>query len=281
MDENTTLHFLSCRDYTVSGKEFDLYWNQEKDILKTEPVPAESELASYYKSQAYISHTDASRSFVEKLYQRVKNRMLQKKIDLISSFTDQKTLLDIGAGTGDFLGLAKNNSWEVSGIEPNTKARNLASKKGIELFPNKREIQQKQFDAISLWHVLEHIPDLENELNELKKLLKPNGTLFVAVPNFKSDDAVHYKKYWAAYDVPRHLWHFSKEGIERVFNKHQFKLVETKPLIFDAFYVSLLSEKHKTGRINYAKAFYQGLKSNLKAKRTKEYSSHIYIFQHA
>ncbi|WP_121666104.1 class I SAM-dependent methyltransferase [Mesonia aquimarina] len=281
MTKKLDRYFLSCRDYTVSGKEFDLYWNEERDILQTFPVPSSSELPGYYKSQDYISHTDSSKTLIDKIYQAVKSKMLQKKLDLISSFSSGKTLLDIGAGTGDFLALAKQNYWRINGIEPNTNARKLALDKGVNLSANKNTLEPEKYDAITLWHVLEHIPNLEEEIESLKSLLNIDGTLFIAVPNFKSYDARHYKKYWAAYDVPRHIWHFSKEGIERLFSQHNLKLVKTKPLVYDSFYVSLLSEKYKGGNFKFIKAFLTGLKSNILARRSKEYSSIIYIFKQA
>src|SRR5699024_4600730 len=135
------------------------------------------------------------------------------------------------------------------------------------------------FDVISMWHVLEHVPDLEKQLNELDRLLKKNGVLFIAVPNFKSYDAEHYQEFWAAYDVPRHLWHFSKTSISKIFDEFGFEIVATHPLKFDSYYVSLLSEKHKTGKSNFVKAFWTGFRSNSKAKRTNQYSSMIYVLK--
>ncbi|MCY1240886.1 Methyltransferase domain protein [compost metagenome] len=132
-----------------------------------------------------------------------------------------------------------------------------------------------------MWHVLEHVPNLEDQIKELKRLLKPNGSIIIAVPNFKSYDANHYKEFWAAYDVPRHLWHFSKTAIHKLFQKENIELVKILPMKFDSFYVSLLSEKYKTGKMNFVKAFFVGLKSNWKAKRNFEYSSHIYVLKSA
>jgi len=141
------------------------------------------------------------------------------------------------------------------------------------------EFANKQFDIITLWHVLEHVSDLDAQIKELKRLLKPKGYLIIAVPNYKSYDADHYKTFWAAYDVPRHLWHFSKNAIQSIFGKFNFILEKTLPMKFDSFYVSLLSEKYKTGKMNYLKAFRIGLRSNIKAKRTGEYSSLIYVLR--
>ena len=132
-----------------------------------------------------------------------------------------------------------------------------------------------------MWHVLEHVPDVQKQITELKRLLKPNGTIIIAVPNFNSYDAKHYGVFWAAFDVPRHLTHFSKTAIKMLFQKERIDLINVLPMKFDSFYVSLLSEKYKTGKMNYLIAFLTGLLSNAKANKTKEYSSHIYVLENA
>ncbi|MBW2961547.1 class I SAM-dependent methyltransferase [Mesonia aestuariivivens] len=279
---STSQVYISCKDHTVSNENFELVWNDHQDILITQPQPSLESLPKYYQSEDYISHTDASKNFSDKLYQGVKNVMLQKKVKLINSLVkhSDKSLLDVGAGTGDFLKTAKLKNWKVRGVEPNAQARKLAKEKTINLVEDISLLSSiDTYDVITLWHVLEHIPDLENQLEKFHYLLNSNGYLIIAVPNFKSYDAQHYQEFWAAYDVPRHLWHFSKEGIQRLMKNHNFKLQNTLPLIFDSYYVSLLSEKYKTGSSNYLKAFRVGLTSNLKAKSTKEYSSHIYVFK--
>lgn len=270
---------LSVKDYLVSGETFRLVYDQNLDLLKTIPQPIEEELSRYYESQEYISHTDTKRGLLSLLYQMVKKWSLQKKVELILRQNNGSgSLLDIGAGTGDFLITAKNKGWEVYGMEPNKNASRLASEKGITLESNLDKFIGKQFDVVTLWHVLEHIPKLDETIVTLSKLVKTNGVLIIAVPNYKSFDAQYYKEFWAAYDVPRHLWHFSKKSIEKLFSK-DFILEETKPMIFDSFYVSLLSEKYKTESKFSVKAIWIGLKSNLKAGKTKEYSSHIYCFK--
>lgn len=277
--------YLSCIDYTVSNKKFDLLYNVEYDMLETFPQPEGEELDMYYESLDYISHTDAKKSIVDKLYQIVKRYALNKKLELINSFkTSEKTLLDIGCGTGDFLAICKNNGWKVEGVEPNKNARKLAESKVNKndvaaIFTNINELESKKFDVITLWHVLEHVPNLETYISKLKSLLKPKGVLVVAVPNFKSYDALYYKQFWAAFDVPRHLWHFSKTAIQKLFKKEHMHVEIMLPMKFDSFYVSLLSEKYKTSNSNFLKAFYVGLKSNLKAMASKEYSSLIYIIK--
>lgn len=263
----------------VSGEAFELVSDPELDMLKTFPQPNEMNLPKYYESEDYISHTDEKRGLLSSLYQTVKKWSLQKKAKLIfEQNSGVGSLLDVGAGTGEFLKVAKKKAWDVQGVEPNKNACRLASEKGIELKPSLKDFQGNQFDVVTLWHVLEHVPNLAETISQLSSLVKLNGTLIIAVPNFKSYDAKHYNEFWAAFDVPRHLWHFSKKSIEKLFSK-DFILEKTEPMIFDSFYVSLLSEKYKTGNKFSLKAFWVGLQSNLKANRSKEYSSHIYCFR--
>ncbi|MBW1297551.1 class I SAM-dependent methyltransferase [Aquimarina litoralis] len=278
---NNKLEFyLICKDHTVSREKFELYKDEEHDMLMTLPKPSSDTLGKYYESEDYISHTDAKRTVFENLYHIVKKYSLRKKVRLISGLHQSSgALLDLGAGTGDFLIEAKRKNWKVVGVEPNDQAKVLAKNKGIVLESDTSTLPDNNFDVITMWHVLEHVPDVHLQIKELKRLLKPNGYLIIAVPNFKSYDAEYYKSYWAAYDVPRHLWHFSREAIKSLFEKEKIQLQKTKPLIFDSFYVSLLSEKYKNGKMNFLRAFWVGLISNLKGIRSKQYSSHIYILK--
>ncbi|WP_300565004.1 class I SAM-dependent methyltransferase [Flavobacterium sp.] len=272
--------FIKVKDYSVSQENFELLIDENLQLLKTHPQPSLDVLPKYYESEDYISHTDGKRSLFEKAYHLIKSYSLQKKVSLINSFHPEKgRVLDIGAGTGDFLATAKAKGWATTGLEPNEKAKNSAISKGVSFENDIKNIENQSFDVITMWHVLEHVPDIEQQIKELKRLLKPNGTIFIAVPNYKSFDANYYGNFWAAYDVPRHLWHFSKIAIEKLFAKENMKLVKILPMVFDSFYVALLSEKYKNGKMNFFKAFYIGLKSNVKAKQNLEYSSHIYVIK--
>jgi 2-polyprenyl-3-methyl-5-hydroxy-6-metoxy-1,4-benzoquinol methylase len=284
---------LTCKDHTATNEPFDLILNEELGMLITSPKPEESNLSKYYESDAYISHTDSSKSLIDKIYQIVKNYTIRKKVKLIASLqTEGASILDIGCGTGDFLAAAKNKGWSVVGIEPNENAKNLAIKKvntahtkvssfykNIEAFL--KDKGDEKFDVITMWHVLEHVYNLEDYIRNLEKLLKPNGSLLIAVPNYNSFDAKYYGKFWAAYDVPRHLWHFSQKSIAKLFGENNMEVIQTIPMKFDSYYVSLLSEKYKTGSSNPLKAFKIGFQSNLKAATSKEYSSLIYILKKA
>jgi len=270
--------YLISKDYTVSNEEYKLFYNEDYDMLQTYPIP--DDIASYYKSEEYISHTDSNQSVIDKVYKIVRNYTLKGKLKLINSYkTKGKKILDIGAGTGDFLKICKDNSWDVSGVEPSENAREIANKKQINLLVDITEIKNNTFDVITMWHVLEHVINLNEYILSLKKLLKQNGVLIIAVPNYKSYDAIYYNKHWAAFDVPRHISHFSQKSIVKIFKEVDMNVEEIKPMKFDSYYVSLLSEKYKNGKMKPIKAFFKGFQSNLKAKKTKEYSSLIYIIK--
>jgi len=270
---------LTVKDHLVSNKEFTLDFDAEKEMLLTKPQPEARKLSQYYESDQYISHTDNKKGLIPFLYHIVKKRSLKNKLTLINSLKkNAKSILDIGAGTGAFLSFIKSDFRYVTGIEPNQKARELAQEKGISLEQDLNDVRDKLFDVITMWHVLEHVPNLEETILDVEALLKPNGLLIVAVPNFYSFDAAYYKSFWAAFDAPRHLWHFSKVSMNKLFTD-KFSLLKISPMVFDSFYVSILSEKNKTGKINLLKAFFVGLISNLYALSTKEYSSLIYCYK--
>ena len=277
--------YLSVKDHSVSSEEFQLLINNEFGYLETIPQPSSEKLPEYYKSEDYISHTDTKRNLLEKVYHVVRSISLKRKLKLINSFSsEEKNLLDVGCGTGDFLQIAQQNNWTVSGVEPNDEARLIANSKtknSVYNIEQLSEFPKHSFDVITLWHVLEHLPNLNKQVSTFKSLLKENGTLIIAVPNYKSYDAKYYKNFWAAFDVPRHLWHFNQKSISKLFSKENMKVVETHPMKFDSYYVSLLSEKYKSGWMNIFNAFRIGFVSNTKAKRSGEYSSLIYIIQNS
>lgn len=271
--------YIKLQDYSVSKEEFTLISIPDLDILRTEPIPSIDRIGDYYISPSYISHQDRRHSIFEKIYQLIKKYTLSNKIKFIQKTCPSKgIMLDIGCGTGEFLVCANENGWSTIGFEPSLSAASLARNKGLKLMSSLEDVESHSVDVITMWHVLEHVIDLEEQISELKRMLKPSGILIIAVPNFKSFDAEYYKNYWAAFDVPRHIWHFSQKGIYKIFSQRGFKLIKTLPMLFDSFYVSLLSEQYKSGSKNWVKAFYIGLMSNLKAKRSSEYSSLIYVF---
>lgn len=268
---------LELKDYFLTGEKFWLQENEDFGYLETHPQPLEN-LSDYYESENYISHTDSGKTLMERIYQFVKNYNLSYKFSKLQDAAPGKNILDYGCGTGDFLVYAKAKKLKVFGVEPNPKALKIAREKlSDESITDKPidELNQK-FDVITLWHVLEHIPNLFEFLEQLKSKLNPGGKIYIAVPNHLSFDAKFYKNYWAAYDVPRHLWHFSPDSMQKLFNSFGMKIEKQYPLWFDSYYVSLLSEKYKKNSLGFLRAIIIGTLSNLAGILSGNYSSVIY-----
>lgn len=268
-------------DYTVSKQEFCIVSCKSCGFKFTNPRPQESELPNYYKAEAYISHTDTSAGLVNKLYKLVRSFTLKSKLNLVRPNLGGKLLLDIGAGTGAFLSEVQKKYPNVKGVEPDQDAAQLASEKyGLQLLPESHlnNLEDKSCDVITMWHVLEHVPRLKDRVEELSRILADDGIVVIAVPNYQAYDATYYDKYWGAYDVPRHLYHFDKQSIELLFSGFGFKLKETRIMPFDSFYVSILSEKYKNGKNNLLKGMWIGLLSLIKGLSGNT-SSLIYIFK--
>ena len=281
---NEITNFMDCKDYTVSQKTFTIQECIKCKFKFTSPRPSSNEIGSYYKSEDYISHSDTKKGLIHRLYHLIRTYTLIKKLQLIMRFSVKKgKLFDYGCGTGVFLSFCKKNGWDSFGYEPDEDARKIAIENGTEVTNDLNSITTSlNCDVFTMWHVLEHVHDLDNLFSFINKNLKTKGLFVVAVPNPTSFDAKHYKEFWAAYDVPRHLYHFSPENVKQLVEKNGLKLIKILPMVFDSFYVSMLSEKYKTGKINYFKAFFNGLRSNYKAINTPtEYSSQIYLFKKA
>ena len=276
---------FTSKDYTVSGEKFELCKCEGCSVIFTRDVPAQEAIGAYYASQNYISHSNTQKGFINSLYHKVRAVTLTAKRKIIVKHTGVKQgkLLDVGCGTAAFLNEMKMAGWAVTGLEPDE----LARKNAMQLFgitPESSEeifnLPHKSFDAITLWHVLEHVHQLQQYVAQLQLLLKDAGRLFIAVPNYTSYDAAHYKAHWAAYDVPRHLYHFSPDSMQFLMQQHTLEVIDIKPMWFDSFYVSMLSEQYKNGKGNIIKAFFIGLLSNVKALYNKEKcSSLIYIIK--
>lgn len=284
---NSLNEVLNCADFSLTQERFDIIECPGCTLRVTFPIPPADKIAPYYNFTEYISHTDINEGWMNKLYHKVRKRTLTQKTNWIQSlFTGYKgNLLEIGAGTGAFANAMNMKGWKVTALEPDELTRNRAKDNyNLELLPIEAlyNLPEKSFDVITLWHVLEHVHDLNGYFNAVHKLLKPNGRLIIAVPNYTSFDAQYYKSFWAAYDVPRHLYHFSPKSIDFLSNKYRFKVVEIKPMWFDSFYVSLLSEKYrKTGYFGVLRAFMIGIISNLLAFRNNnKASSVIYEIKH-
>lgn len=244
----------------------------------TNPRPTLEHIGDYYKSEEYVSHSSTKKGMVNKAYGWVRSYTLRKKISLLKQLTNGTKLLDIGAGTGHFLAKAKESGYTVLGLEPDEDARKVAlSESSVELRDLSLLHELKEgFDIITMWHVLEHVYNLQPDLEKIVSLVNQKGVLIIAVPNYTSFDAQHYKEYWAAYDVPRHLYHFSPKSIIPLVESKGLKFEKMLPMKFDSYYVSMLSEKYKGGSL--LKALRIGFLSNSKAKEGFS-SSQIYIFR--
>lgn len=275
---------LSAKDHTVSGETFEIWHCDDCTARFTQRVPDAASIGPYYQSAAYVSHSDTQKGLVNRLYHLVRNHTLNGKRKLVQQAVEKSTgaLLDVGAGTGAFAHTMEQAGWSVTALEPDeTARRNAFNKHGLQLQSPEAlsGLADAQFDAITLWHVLEHVHDLHGYLSKFRSLLKPGGKLIIAVPNYTSRDAKAYGEFWAAYDVPRHLYHFSPKSMELLCRQKGFRLQDIKPMWFDSFYVSMLSEQYRNGSGNLPGAFWNGLLSNLVAWREKgRCSSVVYIF---
>ena len=275
--------FLELKDYFLTQEEFEILECDNCKLLFTSPCPTPDKIGDYYKSEDYLSHNEEKKSLFAKIYNKVKRINIKNKFNIaVSHQPSAISLLDIGCGVGDFLLYAKEKGCNITGIEPSEDARTIAEKK-LEckiLSPEElQNIHDNSFDIITMWHVLEHVADLKTEIQHLQRILKKDGKLVLALPNYKSYDAEYYKDKWAAYDVPRHLSHFSQTSIKNIFKETNLQLIDIKPLKWDSFYISMLSEQYLNSKNSFLKGVLTGWKSNRKAKKSGEYSSLVYIFK--
>lgn len=274
---------LTAKDHTVSQKDFAVWHCANCTARFTQDVPGQDAIGLYYQSDKYISHSDTKKGVVNSLYHLVRKHTLNAKLQLVMQQVGMAKgeLLDIGCGTGAFLNTMKMAGWGITGLEPDASARSKAKElyQLEPLSPEKLfELKAGSYHAITMWHVLEHVHELHAYIGQLQQLLTPNGKIFIAVPNYTSKDAAVYKENWAAYDVPRHLYHFSPQSMAQLIAPYNLKITTIKPMWYDSFYVSMLSEQYKSGKGNLIKAFWNGLVSNFKTMSdTGKCSSVIYI----
>lgn len=277
--------FLICTDFFVSEEEFSIKRCHKCGLKITENIEDEENIGRYYQSEKYISHSNTTTGFVNSVYHAVRRYMLGSKRRLIEKVTSLKAgrILDVGTGTGFFLNEMKENGWQVTGTEKNSEARDFAQKEfGLNNLPSEElfALDENSFDVITLWHVLEHIHQLSENMKAFNRLLNNKGKLIIAVPNSDSYDAKHYKSYWAAYDVPRHIWHFTPKQMKLLGEKHGFALKSLHSMPFDSFYVSMLSEKYKKSKFGLLKGMFYGKISWLNSVFSPaKCSSVIYVFE--
>lgn len=280
-DSQNIRFLMKVKDHFLSGELFSLYKCDSCGLIRTFPAPDEDSIADYYKSEKYISHSSKPTTFFEFLYRQVRNITLKRKAKIADKHTQGKKLLDIGCATGEYLHTCKKNGFEVFGVEPNKKARETAlANYGLNIgdLNSLNSFEPESFDVITMWHVLEHVHNINERMARINQLLKSDGIVIIAIPNPESYDAHYYIDKWAAYDVPRHLFHFTQNSLKALAGKHGFLIRDILPMKFDAFYVALLSEKYKNHRGSFLKAIRVGIKSNFKAKQQhNNYSSLIYI----
>lgn len=273
---------LWLKDEFLTKKDFHICECLNCGLLYTMPRPSKEKIGAYYKSDEYYSHQENKKGFVPRLYEAIKKINLKHKFRLASRDLPVGKLLDIGCGVGDFLHVAENRGWECTGVEPSEEAREIARQriKGDLLYSEDLEqLPDQSFDLISMWHVLEHVDDLKWQVAQLQRLIKPNGRIVIAVPNYRSYDGRFYNAYWAAYDVPRHLNHFNRTVLTKIFKTSGLSLVCMDKLVWDAYYISFMSEQYKHHFMPLVRGVFRGLVSNAKARRSGEWSSLVYVFR--
>lgn len=274
--------YLNLKDFFLTGETFQLQKCESCGFVLTNPRPEDQSLAKYYDSPDYLSHHSQGLNPVRMVYQELRRINIRNKFSLIRRYVSKGSLLDIGCGTGEVLHYFEQKKWNAKGIEPSKSAREFAIKKyglDVEDEPELKRFKENSFDIVSMWHVLEHVSDLQDRMAVVHKLIKSSGYLIIALPNLNSWDAKYYQRYWAAYDVPRHLHHFSQKTIKKLVTNHGFKFVDVVPMKLDAYFIALLSEKYLGNHNRFLNAAINGLRSNKSARLNGEYSSLTYIFQ--
>lgn len=276
---------LRVQDKSVSQETFTIQQCAACGFQFTNPRPEAASIGKYYESDAYVSHNSAAQGLVNRVYKAARYFTVRRKVALITKLNGGQPgrLLDYGCGTGHFLAQARRTGWQVAGLEPNPRARkDAAARVGqpIQEPAALATLPPGSFDSITLWHVLEHVHALNETLTQLIGKLTPGGRLLLAVPNPDSLDAQHYRQDWAAYDVPRHLYHFVPATMRQLLARHGLRLTQTLPLPLDAYYVSMLSEKLRApeqagGPLAVLRAGYRS--NQYAAQHGGQYSSLLYV----
>lgn len=267
---------FSTQDFFLTQEEFEVHETSMPGVLKTIPQP--TDVSKYYETSDYLSHDDSNTSLFARLYRLARKWNIQSKYKLISKHVTDGSILDVGAGNGELVRYLKEKHLDAQGYEPSQTAREIAYRKGITLLDHLPLSKKGGFQVIQMFHVLEHVPDPEKTIQELYSLLEKEGVLIIALPNYKSWDANYFKKFWAGYDVPRHLFHFDEKGVVFLTKEH-FDLIKTKPMWLDSWYVSILSCRYKKSMVPTLQGVFLGIVSNIVAVFNSQPSSRIYILK--
>jgi len=274
--------YLETKDYFFTNEDFALAKCDSCGFVFTNPIPSVEDIGKYYETENYLSHDSTNKGIIGSIYNKVRDINLNNKYKIVSQHKITGSILDIGCGTGELLNYFKNKQWDSKGIEPNKSARDFASQNydiNVGDEPELGEINNKKFDVVSMWHVLEHVYDLRERMNAIVRILKDDGVIIIALPMVDSPDSVKFEKYWAGLDVPRHLYHFSTKTFELLANNHGLNIVGKYPMKFDSFYVSWLSHKAKKNSLSFVRGVADGFISNARANKSSNYSSMIFVLK--
>jgi 2-polyprenyl-3-methyl-5-hydroxy-6-metoxy-1,4-benzoquinol methylase len=270
---------INVKDHLLSREEFTVLFDHNQGIGQTQ-LPTNFDANAFYPKENYASHQDQKKGLIGVAYNMIQLLMFRYKFSIIKQYSQGNSILDIGGGTGSFASFFKKKGFDVILTEPNKSARIQASHKGLLTFATPTDLPPKSaFSTLTLWHVFEHLSAPQQTLQKYHKLLKNKGLLILALPNYASFDASYYQEYWAALDVPRHLWHYTPKGITSLVSEQGYRFQKSFPLLFDAFYIAYLSEQYRKSKFPLLRGFFIGLFSNLSALFTGQYSSLIYIFR--
>ena len=271
-------HPLKAKDHLVSKETFEIKWSEKCNYAETS-LPKDILLSRYYETDNYNSHKTQTKSFLDLLYKTVQKSMLYYKTGFIRPRI-KGNVLDVGGGVGVFAAYLAHKKFEIAVVEPNKKGLETCTKKGLNTYLSVADLpSNKRYSATTMWHVLEHLTAPEKTLQELRALMETDALLIIAVPNFNSHDARYYGSEWAALDVPRHLWHFTHKGLIDLVEPLGFVVIAQKPLWFDVFYISYLSEKNRRKKLPFLRGLLVGTICTFRALIDGEHSSNIYVFK--